>query len=152
MLEVDGEMAKPNSLSGKPRLNVDGTYTAECINAFIALQKQRLQIRTAQYVWFGRQAEWRVLSTLALASIENRDADITTIVADSGMPRSTVKRVIDLLVERGDVRLERSSSDRRRLMVIQSDQSLQSVVAILNELMDATFAFANEFPSPVGEP
>lgn len=63
------------------------------------------------------------------------------------MPRSTVKRVIDLLVERGDVRLERSSSDRRRLMVIQSDQSLQTVVATLNELLDATFAFAGEFPT-----
>jgi|GEM_PF-5740248 len=140
-------MAGSNANTAKLRLNHDGTYTTDCVNAFIALQKQRLQVRAAHHVWFGRQAEWRVLSTPALASIENRDADITTIVADSGMPRSTVKRVIDLLVERGDVRLERSSSDRRRLMVIQSDQSLQTVVATLNELLDATFAFAGEFPT-----
>lgn len=49
-------------------------------------------------------------------SIEKRDSNITTIVAYFRLPRSAVKGVIHLLVERGDVCLEKSSSKRRRLM------------------------------------
>ncbi|MDA0655322.1 MAG: hypothetical protein O2912_02790 [Proteobacteria bacterium] len=60
------------------------------------------------------------------------------------MPRSTVKRVLDLLAEHGDVRLERASDDRRRLMVIPSEQSMQAVFATLNELITATQTFAAE--------
>jgi DNA-binding MarR family transcriptional regulator len=86
-----------------------------------------------------------VLCSLALASVENRSTDITTIVADLAMPRSTVKRVLDLLTVHGDVRLERSSDDRRRVMVIPSEQSMRAFFATLNELITATQALAAEF-------
>ena len=45
-------------------------------------------------------------------SIEKRDSNITTTVAYFRLPRSTVKGVIDLTVERGDVCLEKSNSKR----------------------------------------
>ncbi|HAT36145.1 MAG TPA: hypothetical protein DCS82_10540, partial [Rhodospirillaceae bacterium] len=106
-------------------------------------ETQSFKIRAERHPLFARQAEWRVLCALTLASLEDRATDITTLVADSGMARSTVKRVIDLLVQRNEVRLERSTSDRRRLMVIQNPDSLQAVVATLQDLIAVTFEFSD---------
>ena len=78
-------------------------------------------------------------------SIEKRDSNITTTVTYFRLPRSTVKGIIDLLVERGDVCLGKSSSKRSQLMTIPFDKSLQTVVATLNQLMRTTFVLSSKF-------
>ena len=138
-------MTDSNNIAAKGRPIKGNDHPPDRIHAFLKLEVQKHRIRTKHHVWFGHQAEWRVLCSLALASVENRSTDITTIVADLAMPRFTVKRVLDLLTVHGDVRLERSSDDRRRVMVIPSEQSMRAFFATLNELITATQALAAEF-------
>lgn len=139
---ADKRMTDAKDISSSGNNAPENDLPPGCLNAFIALQIQRYSMRAKRHPLFARHAEWRVLCALTLASLEDRATDITTLVADSGMPRSTVKRVIDLLVQRGEVRLERSDDDRRRIMVIQS---LQAVVTTLKDLIAVTFEFSDSY-------
>jgi DNA-binding MarR family transcriptional regulator len=141
-------MTTPDDKDGKKRKSDASPHSLDCVRAFLNLHDQHRATREAVHSWFERQAEWRVLCSLALAANEERSSDITTIVADSGMPRSTVKRVIDLLVERGDIQLERSHNDRRRLMVIPSDRLIEEVLSVIDEMIDRTFGFATRYGDP----
>lgn len=96
----------------------------------------------------GRQAEWLVMMAHALAEAEGREADITSVTAQSGLPRSTVKRVIDAMVDSGRLRLDRSPGDARRRIIRQTQDHRDETLDMICDMIDAMVDFSRGAGDP----
>ncbi|MGE4220823.1 MAG: hypothetical protein AB7G39_15355 [Alphaproteobacteria bacterium] len=127
-------------------------HTPATMHDFIRLvfKLQRIQHRHGR--GDGRQAEWLVMMAHALAEAEGREADITSVTAQSGLPRSTVKRVIDAMEKSGRLRLERSPSDARRRIIRQTPSSRRETLHMICDMIDAMVDFSRTVATPPPTP
>ena len=143
--------------AARPKDGVEGSYPGHwnqfryspaTLRDFIRLvfKLQRIQHRHGR--GDGRQAEWLVMMAYAMAEAEGHEADITSVTAQSGLPRSTVKRVIDTMVQSGRLRLERSPADARRRIIRQTQDFRHETLDMICDMIDAMVDFSRTATLP----